>query len=207
MKSHDLCVSPNTRFKALRTKAHRSKPKASKPNEYWGIDMTKIMTGTGWAYVVIVLDWYTKKVVGHYVGDQSKTWHWLVALNKAVNRQFPGGIKDQDQYPKLISDNGCQPTSIGFMKTCSDLNIEQIFTSYNNPKGNADTERFMRTLKEEKAWLQEWSSHSHLEKQLTHWIEIDYNQKYLHSSLGYKTPETFEINHLNLQNYLLKNAC
>jgi putative transposase len=48
----------------------------------------------------------------------------------------------------LMSDNGSQPTSLSFMKACSNLEVEQVFTSYNNPKGNADTERMMRTMKE-----------------------------------------------------------
>ena len=56
-----------------------------------------------------------------------------------------------------MSDNGCQPTSMAFMQACSTLGIQQAFTSYNNPKGNADTERVMRTLKEECLWLQEWT--------------------------------------------------
>jgi putative transposase len=47
---------------------------------------------------------------------------------------------------KLISDNGCQPNSGSFLKLTAILDIEQIFISYNNPKGNAETERFMRTL-------------------------------------------------------------
>ena len=57
------------------------------------------------------------------------------------------------------------------MKTCSLLGIEQIFTSYNNPKGNADTERMMRTLKEELIWIKEWDSHLSAEKALAHWIK------------------------------------
>ena len=52
-------------------------------------------------------------------------------------------------YLKLISDNGSQPTSLSFMKACSDPGIQQIFTSYNNLKGNADTEKMIRTMKED----------------------------------------------------------
>ena len=62
MKEHKLLVSKNTKLKASRTQ-HRSKPKATYPDEIWGIDMTKVKTGRGWAYVVLVLDWYTKKIV------------------------------------------------------------------------------------------------------------------------------------------------
>ncbi len=68
--------------------------------------MTKVMTDSGWAYVVLVVDWYSKKVVGHYCGEQSKAWHWLAALNKAVNRQFPGGVREMEIELNLMSDNG-----------------------------------------------------------------------------------------------------
>jgi hypothetical protein len=57
-----------------------------------------------------------------------------------------------------MSDNGCQPTSTTFMQACTTLEIHQTFTSDNNPKGNTDTERFMRNLKEECLWRQEWTS-------------------------------------------------
>jgi transposase InsO family protein len=107
--------------------------------------MTKVMIeGFGWVYLVVVLDWHSKKVVGHYAGLQARAGHWLVALNRAVNRQFPQGIEAQTLH--LMADNGCQPTSLAFVRACAALGIRQAFTSYNNPKGNADTERFLRTL-------------------------------------------------------------
>ena len=116
--------------------------------------MTKVMIeGFGWVYLVVVLDWHSKKVVGHYAGLQARAWHWLVALNRAVNRQFPHGI--EGQRLNLMADNGCQPTSLAFMRACAALGIRQAFTSYSNPKGNADTERFLRTLKEELVWLRD----------------------------------------------------
>jgi putative transposase len=61
-----------------------------------------------------------------------------------VNRQFPHGIAGQRL--NLMADNGCQPTSLAFMRACAAMGIRQAFTSYSNPKGNADTERFLRTL-------------------------------------------------------------
>jgi transposase InsO family protein len=73
----------------------------------------------------------------------------------AVNRQFPQGVRGPGV--SLMSDHGCQPTSTTFMQTCATLELHQAFTSDNNPKGNADTERFMRTLKEECLWRQEWT--------------------------------------------------
>jgi putative transposase len=189
MQEHCLLVPPHLRLKAKRTPSH-SKPKPVKPNEWWGIDMTKVLvSGFGWVYIVIVLDWYTKTVVGHYAGIQCTAKHWLAALDMAVNQQFPDGARGQDL--SLMSDNGCQPTAVAFMKACSTLGIHQSFTSYNNPKGNTDTERFMRTLKEECLWLQEWTCPFDLMKTLERWIAY-YNEHYLHSTLGYKTPRQFE---------------
>jgi putative transposase len=194
MREHHLLVPPNLRLKAKRTPT-RSKPRPTKPNEWWGIDMTKVLvSGFGWVYIVVILDWYTKKVVGYYAGLQCPARHWLAALDMAVNRQFPNGARDQGLC--LMSDNGCQPTSTAFIRACSRLGIHQAFTSYGNPKGNADTERFIRTLKEECFWLQEWTCPFQLMSAFTDWID-HYNEHYLHSALGYKSPRRFEQDYLN----------
>jgi len=71
------------------------------------------------------------------------------------------------------------------------LDIEQIFTSYNNPKGNAETERFMRTLKEELLWLEEFAGLDEAQAKLSVWIDF-YNKRYLYSVLGYKSPIEYE---------------
>lgn len=95
MKINSLLVKPNSRLKAKRAKI-RPKPIPLKPNQWWGIDMTKVMIdGFGWVYVVIVIDWYTKKIVGHYAGVQAKSSHWLTALNNGLNLQFPNGARNQ----------------------------------------------------------------------------------------------------------------
>ena len=194
MREHDLLVKPNLRLKAKRSST-KAKPRAVRPNEWWGIDMTKVLVQNfGWIYIVLVLDWYSKKIVGYYAGVQCKGVHWQAALDMAVNRQFPNGARGHELH--LMSDNGCQPTSLGFMEACRALGVNQAFTSYNNPKGNADTERMMRTLKEELFWLREWTSPFELAKELENWIE-QYNRSYLHSALGYKSPEQFETEFQN----------
>jgi len=189
MREQQLLVKASTLLKASRTPS-KGKPKPDKPNQWWGIDMTKVMvTDFGWMYIVVVLDWYTKKIVGHYVGLECRAKHWLEALDMAVQSQFPDGVYGHGLH--LMSDNGNQPTSMGFMKSCRDMGIEQAFTSYNNPKGNADTERLFRTMKEELLWLREWHNPFDLADAISHWIEY-YNQDYLHSTLGYKSPNKFE---------------
>jgi putative transposase len=157
--------------------------------------MTKVLvSGFGWVYIVVVLDWYTKKVVGYHAGLQCPARHWLAALDTAVNRQFPHGARDQGLC--LMRENGCQPPSTTFIRACSRLGIQQAFTSYGNPTGNADTERFRRTLKEECLWLREWTCPFPLMSAFIDWIDHS-KEPYLHSALGYKSPRRFEQDDLN----------
>lgn len=128
MREHNLTVKPKRNLLAKRT-SDRGKPRAVRPKQWWGRDMTKVMTGSGWVYVVIVLDWYTKKIVGHYSGTTATTTQWLEALNSGLNTEFRYGVRGKGL--NLISDNGSQPTSLRFMKACSKLGIHQAFTSYN----------------------------------------------------------------------------
>ena len=121
----------------------------------------------------------------------SKTADWIVALNEAVNLQFPYGIKDALHVPELVSDHGCQPTSTAFFKACSELGIHQIFASYSNPRGNADTERVIRTIKEDLVWVREFDSVTAFKIALKRWQKA-YNEDYPHSSLGYMTPYEYE---------------
>jgi len=198
MKEHNLLVTPNLRLKAKRNNQNKNKPKATRPNQFWGVDMTKILiTSFGWLYLVIILDWFTKKIVGYSISDHSRAEDWLDALSNTCNNQFPYGILSKQDELYLISDNGSQPTSKKYMQACSVMEIKQIFASYNNPKGNADTERVMRTIKEDFIWVREFSSPTEFIEAFKKWVE-DYNNDYPHSSLGYKTPVQFEKEQLLL---------
>ena len=100
-------------------------------------------------------------------------------------------MRNLNNPPELISDHGCQPTSTAFMKACSELGIRQIFASYSNPKGNADTERVIRTIKEDLVWIKEFDSVAKFEAALKQWQKA-YNEDFPHSSLGYMTPYEYE---------------
>lgn len=214
MKEHNLLVKPNSRLKAKREKnPNKSKPHASRPNQFWGIDMTKVLIPNfGWIYLIIVLDWFSKKLIGYYISSRCRTQEWLDAFspkanppqaeNNACDNQFPQGITFKQKELFLVSDNGSQPTSKLFMQACYNLGIKQIFASYNNPKGNADTERIMRTIKEDFVWTREFSSPIEFAKEFKLWVD-DYNNDFPHSSLKYQTPleferEYFEKEHLAL---------
>ena len=184
-------------------KSVRPKPRADHPRQYWGIDMTKfLIPSIGWVYLVLVLDWYTKKIVGWDLALRSRAAEWKQVLEQAVTAEFPNGVRGESL--NLLSDNGTQPTAIAFMKTTATLGINHIFTTYDNPKGNADTERMIRTIKEEVVWLREFQSLTEAQEVIDRWIRVDYHQQYVHSALGYKSPEEFE--HQFEQQQLLLNA-
>ena len=191
MKENNLLVTKNMKLTAKRTPL-RSKPRATRLNQYWGMDMTKILFPDGWGYLHVVKDWYSKEIVGWQFNKMSRAEDWLEALNHGVNNRFPFGIREATRRPELITDNGCQPTSARFMKASHTLGIKQIFTSFNNPKGNADTERLMRTIKEDLVWVREWDSSFAFERAFKNWVEA-YNSDFPHMSLGYQTPQQFAI--------------
>jgi len=188
MRENEL-LAERKRYKALRT-SQRAKPRATRPNQFWGIDMTKFMLfGFGWCYLIVVLDWYTKKIMGWKVSLRARTSEWKDALDLALCEEFPWGARDRGLC--LVSDNGSQPTSVAFMRDTALIGIEQIFCSYDNPKGNAETERMIRTIKEELLWLNEFSSFEEAKDAIGNWISEDYNRLYIHSALGYQSPVEF----------------
>lgn len=196
MKENNLLVKKNMKLRAKRGEL-RPKPRADRLSQYWGMDMTKILFPCGWAYLHVVKDWYSKEIVGWSLSLTSRTDDWLQALNSAINDRFPYGVRSYAQLPELITDNGCQPTSELFMRSCSQLGVKQIFTSFNNPKGNADTERLMRTIKEDLVWLREWKSPFEFEDEFKNWVNL-YNTDFPHMALGYQTPRQFANNTLLL---------
>jgi len=200
MREQRLLVPKDRTLRACRTPMP-SKMRSTTPNTLWGMDMTKVLiAASGWLYLHVVTDWASKKIVGAHVSHRSKTEDWLQALNQALNAQFPKGIKEPGlQRLKLLTDNGCQPTSVRFIQECAGLGIEHILTSYSNPKGNADTERMIRTIKESIVWPFQWESARQFQDAFHDWIEA-YNHDYPHSAIHYKTPIQYEQSYnLNLK--------
>jgi len=188
MKENKLCLNNQQLHKAKR-KIDTSKPRATRPNQWWGIDMTKfLIPSIGWVYFVVLLDWFNKKVLGWHVGLQARSKEWIQVLQDAVMSACPEGSREYQI--NLMSDNGSQPTSTAFMKECGLLGIKQAFTSYDNPKGNAETERFIRTIKEELIWVVEFETLEQAKQMIGHKIE-KYNSEYVHSTLGYLSPNEF----------------
>lgn len=190
MKQNDLLFNVK-HYKAKRT-PQKSKPRADRINQWWGTDMTKFyINGVGWVYLVVVLDWFSKKVLGYKLSLRSRTQEWLEALNMAVIENCPLGAREYKI--NLMSDNGSQPTSIRYEREVLSMAINHITTSFANPKGNADTERFMRTFKEEVVYINDFDSFAEAHKAVNNFIRF-YNNDYPHSALGYLSPIDFENN-------------
>ncbi|SNR60805.1 DDE-type integrase/transposase/recombinase [Desulfurobacterium atlanticum] len=129
-----------------RLKTPKKKPKVIKPRKILGIDGTKFgIDRPGWATLIIVIDWYTKEILGYEISLRNKSSQWITALQEALFNGYPEGAMGKGI--KLVSDYGSQPTSKSFMKFCSELGIKQIFASYNNLKGNAETEWKKKEMK------------------------------------------------------------
>ena len=185
MKVEGLLNRSEKKLKAERK--FRSKPKASKPREYLGIDGTKFwINGLGWVTLIILIDWYTREILSYGLYLRNRSREWEEVLYSGIEKGFfEAGIRLSGL--KLVSDHGSQPTSIGFMKFCKEYGIKQIFATFNNPKGNAETERVIRTIKEEVVWVNEFETFEEADIAIREFVKF-YNEEYCHSSLGYKSP-------------------
>ena len=187
MREHNLILK--VRKKPASRESNRRKPRPSRSYQWWGIDMTKFMVDSlGWIYLVAVVDWYSRKVVGYAVGRNCGSDLWIATLEQAVMSEFPEGSREENLF--LMSDNGSQPTSGKFMNVAGLLGIQQAFTAYSNPKGNANTERWFRTVKEDCIWLHEWESFKQVQTDITNYIKF-YNNEYVHSALEGMSPNEF----------------
>ncbi len=197
MRENNLLKVNAKKLKASRK--YKSKPKAKRPGEYLGIDSTKFwINGLGWVNLIVLIDWYTKEILSYGLYLRNRSNEWLdVLYSGLVKGFFNRGLNLSNLH--LVSDHGSQPTSKNFMKFCKEYGIDQIFATFNNPKGNADTERVIRTIKEEVVWVNEFETLEEAKEAMERFVRF-YNEEYCHSSLKYKSPSEFfkerERNHI-----------
>lgn len=149
----------------------------------------------------MVLDWYTKEIVGWNLSLRAKSSEWKEALDRALCDKFPWGIRNRGL--NLVSDNGSQPTSVAFMKDTAEVGIHQISCSHDNPRGNAETERVIWTIKEEVLWFNDFGFFEEARATIGAWIGEDYNRICVHSALGYRSPEEFRRQWIQSQEAVL----
>jgi putative transposase len=160
---------------------------ATRPNEKWVTDITYLPTLAGWAYVAVVLDLFSRKVVGWSIRDSLSTPLVADALRQAIESRRPVGSELLHH-----SDRGCQYTSDAYQLTLRTLGIECSMSRTGDCYDNAVAERFFWSLKHE------WTSHEEFPDleaarlSVFKYIETFYNPVRLHQALGYKSPNEFE---------------
>jgi transposase InsO family protein len=162
---------------------------ASRPDERWVTDITYVWTDEGWCYLAVLLDLFSRAVVGWALDTTLTTRLPLVALDMAVRRRRPAaGLVHH-------SDRGCQYTSADYRAELRALGVEVSMSRRGNCWDNAVAESFFATLKTELVYQQSWSSRLELRAAVFDYIEVFYNRRRLHSTLGYKTPVQVESEH------------
>ena len=158
----------------------------SAPNQAWVADITYIRLPTSFVYLACVLDAYSRRCVGWKLSRQIDTQLTLDALEMALDQRHPA--------PGLIhhSDRGVQYASLAYVARLEQAGAQVSMSAKGNPYDNAKAESFFKTLKREEVYLQEYRTFAEAEANLSHFIEAVYNQKRLHSSLGYLPPVEFE---------------
>ena len=154
---------------------------APRPDPY-----TYIRTWEGWLYLAVILDAYSRKVVGWAMGDTLATTLPLAALEMACHQRRPAkGLLHH-------SDRGVQYASQDYRNRLAALGLEASMSRKANCYDNATMESFWSTLKHELVYRGQWATRAQARQRLFEWIEVFYNRTRLHSSLGYKSPVDFE---------------
>jgi putative transposase len=159
---------------------------ASRPDERWVTDITYVWTDEGWAYVAVILDLFSRAVVGWAIDATLSTCLPLAALHAAIRRRRPNAALMHH------SDRGAQYTSRDYRATLDSFGISVSMSRKGNCWDNAVAESFFATMKNELVYRQSWSTRVALRAALFDYIEVFYNRRRLHSTLNYRTPAEAE---------------
>ena len=160
----------------------------TRPNEVWAGDITYIPTDEGWLYLTIQLDIFTRKIVGYAMTDHLRTGAVLDALRMAVLTQ---GLESE---ARLVShsDRGCQYASDVYRSQLKELGITASMSRRGNCYDNAYAESFFHTLKVELVHRRRFKTRAEAMAAIFEYIEVWYNQRRIHSALGYRSPVEYE---------------
>lgn len=197
MKAAGLKVRQKRKFRSTTQSKHRHlvaphllerKFAATQPNQKWTVDITYLPTTEGWLYLAVVLDLFSRKVVGWAMRETLHTEVVLSALKMAQNRRRPkAGLLHH-------SDQGVQYASLEYRQALERLAALQSMSRKGECWDNAPTESFFATLKTELELDKARGNRAQTRSRVFEWIEAFYNRERRHSSLGYCSPQTFEDN-------------
>ncbi|MFT3922246.1 MAG: IS3 family transposase [Myxococcales bacterium] len=196
MRSLGLCARPRRRFRVT-TAANPRHPvepnvlnrefRAERPNQRWVTDISYVWTDEGWCYLAVIIDLFSRTVVGWALDAMLSTQLPLAALDMALRRRRPdaAGLLHH-------SDRGCQYTSQEYRSELAQRGLSVSMSRKGNCWDNAVAESFFSTIKAELIHGRRWAGRLELRSAVFEYIEVFYNRRRLHSSLGYRTPAEFE---------------
>jgi putative transposase len=161
---------------------------AEGPNRLWVADITFIPTWSGFLYLAMVLDVYSRRVVGWAMETHLRTELILAALEMALVQRRPKGVIHH-------SDPGCQYTSYAFGKRCQEAGVMPSIGSVGDAYDNAMAESFFATLERELLSRRRFRSQAEAKMAVFEWLEGWYNPHRRHSSIGYRSPVNYERAH------------
>ncbi len=203
MKEENIICRRKKRFKPVTTQSNHSLrvyPNLTEDlivtglNQLWVSDITYVHLANDFVYLAAIIDIFSRKCIGWNLSKDIDTFLALGALNKAIYaRRYLG-------FSNLIhhSDQGMQYAADEYVNRLKEFKIEISMSRKGNVYDNAFAESFMKTLKVEEVYLNEYESFEDALKNIKHFIEKVYNKKRLHSGIGYLSPEKFEQEVLNI---------
>jgi putative transposase len=196
MNEHDIAARKRRRFVST-TDSRHNQPVApnllernfspGQPNSTWATDITYVETKQGWLYLAIVMDLFSRKVVGWSMSERIDRHLVLNALDMALKgRQPPRGLLHH-------SDRGSQYASTDYQQALAARGIQCSMSRKGNCWDNAVVESFFSSLKQELVYTTAFATHEQARLALFEYIEVFYNRQRRHSSLGYVSPVDFEL--------------
>jgi len=157
------------------------------PDRLWVGDLTYISTWEGWLYLAVLLDAYSRRVIGWAMADHLRTELPLAALQDALQqRRPPAGLVQH-------TDRGSQYTAAAYQEVLVAHQITASMSRAGNCYDNALAESFFATLKTELIETRPWPTRRAAQHAVFEWIEVFYNRQRRHSALGYRSPVVFEM--------------
>lgn len=195
MRENRLLCRQKRRFRVYTTDSNHSYPihpnrvkelEIIRPNQVWVADLTYIWIAGGFVYLAVILDAFSRKVIGYALSERIDRELALAALRMAFEERKPpvGCIHH--------SDRGVQYASHEYVDLLKANHFLISMSGKGNPYDNAMAESFMKTLKYEEVYLSEYQTIQEVAENVFRFIEEVYNRKRLHSSIGYLPPAEFE---------------
>ena len=166
-----------------------SRMKVKGANQLWVADITQQRTGEGWLYLAVILDAFSRRVVGWSMAEHLRTELVLDALDMAISQRRPA--------PGLIhhTDHGCEYTSFAFGRRLAVSELVASMGTVGDALDNAVAESFFATLECELLDRSPWLTRAGLRTAIFDFIEVFYNRQRRHSTLDYRTPADYEHHH------------